>query len=148
MSLLAKPLPSASSSSKSAFALARKPLRLVVDEVDESDPADIAYVFSGYAPLSVRILQCALGRGGGGGVNGWKGIEEVLKVLPGVTFEEAQSMEGNTRDKRAERDEVKTTIVCYLGGITYAEIAAIRFLNRQNPCRFLFLCFPSLSLRE
>ncbi|KAK4698556.1 hypothetical protein P7C70_g7717, partial [Phenoliferia sp. Uapishka_3] len=41
-------------SAKSAFVQARKPLRLVVDDVDESEPGDVAYVFSGYAPLSVR----------------------------------------------------------------------------------------------
>lgn len=29
--------------------------------------------------------------------------------------------------------ENPTTLVCFLGGITYAEIAAIRFLNRQLP---------------
>lgn len=72
---------------KSPFLLARKPLRLVVDDVDESDPTDLAYVFSGYAPLSVRLVQCAIGKD----VQGWKGIEEVVKALPGATFEDAQA---------------------------------------------------------
>lgn len=95
LSLLVK----ATSNNKSAFALARKPLRLVVDEVDEQDPADIAYVFSGYAPLSVRLVQCALGRAGAPSVNGWKGIEEVLKGLDGVSFEMTQQADPSSHSQ-------------------------------------------------
>lgn len=64
-----------------------------MDDVDEQDPTDISYVFSGYAPLSVRLVQCAIGRGANGArsMNGWKGIEEVMKGLPGPTFEDTQS---------------------------------------------------------
>lgn len=106
LSLLSKPQPlsaggATGSSSKSAFALARKPLRLVVDEVDEQAPTDIAYVFSGYAPLSVRLVQCAVGNvragpGARGGINGWKGIEEVLRGLPGESFELAQVLSASS----------------------------------------------------
>lgn len=67
--------------------------------MDEQDPADIAYVFSGYAPLSVRVVQCALGRGGSGPVNGWRGIEEVLKVLPGTTFELSQKRDDSLHSR-------------------------------------------------
>lgn len=30
----------------------------MVDEVDDVDPNDISYVYSGYAPLSIRLVQC------------------------------------------------------------------------------------------
>jgi hypothetical protein len=30
---------------------------LIVDDLDELDPTDISYVFSSYAPLSVRLVQ-------------------------------------------------------------------------------------------
>ncbi|KAJ2880274.1 Vacuolar protein-sorting-associated protein 33, partial [Coemansia asiatica] len=36
----------------------RKSLNLVVSDVRESDPDDVSYVYSGYAPLSIRLLQC------------------------------------------------------------------------------------------
>ena len=101
------------SSTKSAFAQVRKPLRLIVDDVDESNPEDAAYVYSGYAPMSVRLVQHALGLGttsggSGGGVlsaaanaatgrertgatlQGWKGLDEVMRTLPGAVFEELQ----------------------------------------------------------
>ena len=119
--------------SKSPFTLARKPLRLIVDDIDEQSPSDIAFVFSGYAPLSVRLVQCAVGRTKD--LVGWKGIEEVLKTLPGGSaFEEVQK--GESRDlveRGEEKGKISTTIVCFLGGITYAEISALRFLNRNNP---------------
>ena len=54
------PMAGASAGSATDYNAVRKTLRLFVDDVDEADPADIAYVFSGYAPLSVRIVQCAL----------------------------------------------------------------------------------------
>lgn len=159
------------SSTKSPFALARKPLRLVVDDVDEQDPRDISYVFSGYAPLSVRLVQCALGKDMTL-LNGWKGIEDVLKGFEGPSFEMVQKTSDEDRNKgeridrrpckpdssfsalarvfrlirqdffatmHAVKGQIPTTIVCYLGGITYAEIAALRFLNRQTPGRNLLI---------
>ncbi|ORY82401.1 putative ATP binding protein [Leucosporidium creatinivorum] len=142
---------------KSPFSLARKPLRLVVDDVDEQDPTDISYVFSGYAPLSVRLVQAAItpasggagngaranGSGGGGGngsqLNGWKAVEEVLRPLPGLTFEDWQKEDESPHSRPPAHHQVPTTIVCFLGGVTYAEIAALRFLNKQTPGRNLLI---------
>ena len=96
LNLLSKPSASLTSS-KSPFAGARKPLRLVVDDIDEHDPNDVSYVFSGYAPLSVRMVQCALG-GKGGAVTGWRGLaDDVIKTLPGTQFEETQKVEEEAR---------------------------------------------------
>lgn len=77
-------------SGRSAFASLRKPLKLIVDEVDEQAPEDIAYVYSGYAPLSVRLVQCALGR-----QSSWRGLDDTLKSLPGKAFEETQRLEAD-----------------------------------------------------
>jgi hypothetical protein len=46
--------------SENELHLFAKALRLIVDEVNEHDPNDIAYVYSGYAPLSVRLVQSIL----------------------------------------------------------------------------------------
>ncbi|KAK4050172.1 Vacuolar protein-sorting-associated protein 33 [Microbotryomycetes sp. JL201] len=126
---------------KSAFAQSRKPLRLIVDDVDEQSPKDASYVFSGYAPLSIRLVQCALGknlahleRGSpGAAMNGWRGIEDVLGLMPGETFEELQPVPHSLEGSSPVR--VPTTAICFLGGVTFAEIAALRFLSRQSPRR-------------
>ena len=129
---------SSSSSGKSAFVQCRRPLKLIVDDVDESAPEDVAYVYSGYAPVSVRLVQHALGlgqtsgglvggigsavgaaaaaagagslRGAGGnewektGANvvGWRGLEEVMRTLPGAVFDEAQKPAGDAVKTKRE----------------------------------------------
>ena len=129
---------SSSASGKSAFVQCRRPLKLIVDDVDESAPEDVAYVYSGYAPVSVRLVQHALGlgqtsgglvgglgsavgaaaaaagagslRGAGGnerektGANvvGWRGLEEVMRTLPGAVFDEVQKPAGDAVKTKRE----------------------------------------------
>ncbi|CAO3613436.1 unnamed protein product [Cunninghamella echinulata] len=49
-----------STPSRSTFSQSRRALKLIVEDVDEIHPNDISYVYSGYAPLSIRLVQCAL----------------------------------------------------------------------------------------
>jgi len=42
---------------RSAFAGVKKALRLLVDDVNDTAPTDIAYTFSGYAPLGIRLVE-------------------------------------------------------------------------------------------
>ncbi|MEM7289720.1 MAG: hypothetical protein AAF412_05010, partial [Pseudomonadota bacterium] len=50
-------------------------LILINAEVDPVEPDDVSYVSSGYAPLSVRLLQTA--------IKGWVGKEEIMSQMPG-----------------------------------------------------------------
>ena len=140
--------------SRTLYSSLRKLLRLVVDEVNEHSPDDISYVYSGYAPLSIRLVQCVIQRhylqatikGGksvagasdinsGLGSTGWKGFEEVLRNVKGKTIDEVQR--GEDKAVRARmilngQNEKKMTIVFFLGGCTYTEIAALRFIGKQQ----------------
>lgn len=60
------------------------------------NPNDISYVYSGYAPLSIRLTQ-VLAR------PGWRSIEEVLKMLPGPHFEERQQLPAGLHKKRKDK---------------------------------------------
>ncbi|XP_028913781.1 vacuolar protein sorting-associated protein 33A [Ornithorhynchus anatinus] len=102
----------------------RKTMRLWMDDINEQNPNDISYVYSGYAPLSVRLAQL-LAR------PGWRSIEEVLKMLPGPHFEERQQLPTGLQKKR-QQGENRVTLVFFLGGVTYAEIAALRFLSQME----------------
>lgn len=126
----------------------RKGLNLWIDDVQEADPTDIAYVFSGYAPLSVRLVQCVLQKSlvlslgnpksqpttlSGGG---WKGFEDVLSRIRGPTVDITQKghdAEASHARKtlRSSKEGPKVSIVFFLGGITYAEIAALRLVSAQ-----------------
>ena len=126
----------------------RKFLRLIVDEVNEQDPNDIAYVYSGYAPLSIRIVQCAIQKqyllsltnrsvtGISAATQGWQGFDDVLKSVQGETFDIVQKSEDEKAVKARQAlggaGGKKTTVVFFLGGITFTEIAALRFIAKQE----------------
>ena len=112
---------------KTAFDAARGALSLVVVGVNEREPDDVAYVFSGYAPLAVRLVQRALEDKGD-----WRSIEGVLAHL-------GPTVERGARDVPAEAPNGRASVVCFVGGVTYAEIAAIRFLSRALRRRIVIL---------
>ncbi|KAK5663360.1 hypothetical protein OQA88_3788 [Cercophora sp. LCS_1] len=140
---------------KTNYTYLRKQLRLIVDEVNEQDPNDVAYVYSGYAPLSVRLVQCVLQkqyllsitRGNGitgaagpaaGGAQGWRGFDEAVKHARGQTFDEVQKGEDKAVRARAllsGNGEKKTVFVVFVGGISFTEIAALRFIAKQEEGR-------------
>ncbi|EFJ24311.1 hypothetical protein SELMODRAFT_101618 [Selaginella moellendorffii] len=117
--------------SKSNWLTLKRGLRLVVSDTDDSNPKDISYAFSGYAPLSIRLVQHALH------ASGWRGIEDMMKLLPGATFEERQV---KNRAKFKREKEKKSSVdgrralvlVVFIGGVTFAEISALRFLSSQE----------------
>jgi lysine-specific histone demethylase 1 len=137
---------------KTNYTYLRKQLRLIVDEVKEHDPNDIAYVYSGYAPLSVRLVQCILQkqyllsmtRGNGvtsaanvtaGGAQGWRGFDDALKHARGQTFDELQKGEDKAVKARALLSggaDKKTVFVVFVGGVTFTEIAALRFIAKKE----------------
>ncbi|KAG0056940.1 hypothetical protein BGZ83_002880 [Gryganskiella cystojenkinii] len=131
-------------STKNTYGLVRRSLSLIVDEVNEHAPNDISYVYSGYAPLSVRLVQCVVQRGQEGGKpgpgsrgiaggNGWRGFEDVLRMLPGRTFDETQRVDdGQPRSSKRMNGQPRISLVFFLGGCTFTEISAIRFLASQE----------------
>lgn len=138
---------------KTNYTYLRKQLRLIVDEVQEDDPNDIAYVYSGYAPLSIRLVQCILQKqyllsvtkGAGSsnsnaaaaaaGSQGWYGFDEAVKHVRGQTFYELQKGEDTAVKARAllsGSGNKQTIFVAFVGGITFTEIAALRFIAKQE----------------
>ncbi|KAI1739320.1 vacuolar protein sorting 33A-like protein [Xylaria scruposa] len=148
------PMPGASNATgtKTNYTYLRKQLRLIVDEVNEHDPDDIAYVYSGYAPLSIRLIQCVLqkqhlfsitrgsavagtGTVAGSGAQGWRGFDEVVKHARGPAFDEIQKGEDKAVKARALLSgggDKKTVFVVFVGGITFTEIAALRFIAKKE----------------
>ena len=91
-----------------------KKLKLIYEDVDLNEPNDISYAYSGYAPISVRLIEKAI-------TIGWKNIEDVLYKLPGEY------------DFPKEKIEIipKIFLVIFIGGITYGELSAINYLNKK-----------------
>jgi vacuolar protein sorting-associated protein 33A len=134
------------SSTKTNYTYLRKELRLIIDEYSEQDPEDIAYVYSGYAPLSIRIIQCVLQKQYLQSLHrsplpltpsstGWTGFEDILKSAKGPTFNIAQKP-GDEKASSAKSALIgsaawKTIVVMFLGGLTFTEVAALRFLGKK-----------------
>lgn len=134
----------------SSFSKLKDLLVLINAEVDTVEPDDISYISSGYAPLTVRLLQSA--------VTGWKnGREDILRELPGRFFDIVQQYPPEdlaTTMKRpvstgstygslslpAETRKKPVLIVVYLGGVTYMELAALRFLSKRPNFPYHILC--------
>ena len=147
------------------YTAARKNLHLILDDVNEAEPDDIAYVFSGYAPLTVRLVQCILQkqylaalttpRGvaatqASSATQGWRPFEDAVKQIRGATLDVAQT--GEEKAVRARQmlngsshsEAGKTVVIFFLGGVCRAEIAALRFVAQQlraeGRARRLLIC--------
>ena len=133
----------------SGFPAARGPLQLVVDSVDaQGAPGDIAFTHShsAYAPLSVRLAALAVRP------QGWRAeraVEEAVRALPGPQFECAQGLDerGEPAELPVEAAQAEASwaaacagcgagsrvpvLVCFVGGCTRSEVAALRWLSLQ-----------------
>ncbi|KAG4306124.1 hypothetical protein PORY_000112 [Pneumocystis oryctolagi] len=129
------------SSSYKTYNSINKAFRLIVNDVNEQDPDDISYVYSGFAPLSIRIIQCIIQKHllksnfkSKNSSFSWDGFENSLKMLKGHLFNETQKGDSQMINfkKLMKVQEKKTTIIFFLGGCTFTEIAALRFIAKQE----------------
>ncbi len=80
---------------RASYQYLRKVFRLTMDEISEQKPTDIAYVHSGYAPLSVRLIH-NLARGD------WKAVEDAIATLPGPLINDVQQLPPGMRRRRSK----------------------------------------------
>lgn len=117
---------------KSNFRALSRKLNLVPKSDEEYDlrvPRDMAYIFSGaYVPLSCKLVEQVLER------DGWTGMEEVTRLLNGHEFAVTGS---SGADARTQGDARRVVLVMFLGGCTFSEISALRFLGREKGYKFI-----------
>ncbi|NXC61708.1 VP33B protein, partial [Aleadryas rufinucha] len=118
---------------KSNFRAISKKLGLIPrldGEYDLKMPRDMAYVFGGaYVPLSCKIIEQVLER------RGWQGLEEVVRLLNGNEF----SVSDSAVEDNPAWESQRVVLAVFLGGCTFSEIAALRFLGKERGCKFIFL---------
>ncbi|XP_044212448.1 vacuolar protein sorting-associated protein 33B [Thunnus albacares] len=117
---------------KSNFRALSRKLNLVPKSDEEYDlrvPRDMAYIFSGaYVPLSCKLIEQVLER------DGWTGLDEVTRLLNGHEFAVTG---GSGADSKAKNDAQRIILVMFLGGCTFSEISALRFLGREKGYKFI-----------
>jgi hypothetical protein len=101
----------------------KKNFKLVNEECNTVSPIDISYVHNGYSPLSVKIIELWMRSGG------LKNMQDKLRHIPGQNMSPA-----NEADLFVpEQQRKKKILIYFVGGMTHAEIASVRFLNGLFP---------------
>jgi hypothetical protein len=87
--------------------------------VNINEPDDTSYVFGGFCPITIRLIEYMIRYG-------WNSIKDVIKILPGEFEYPANEKEIVSNLKKGKN----FILLVFVGGITHAEISAIRYLNR------------------
>lgn len=109
--------------------------KLVNGEVNLLNPSDISFVYNGYSPISVKLLELILEH------NGLSRLMNLVKLIglneENVRVSQAQESKFFSQDSSPGAGVIarpmfkkKRILVYFIGGITFAEIAALRFLQQ------------------
>eukprot|EP01071_Lankesteria_metandrocarpae_P004545 Lankesteria_metandrocarpae@DN3595_c0_g1_i2.p1 len=102
---------------------------------DSMSANDYAYVCSGYAPLSVRLVE-ALHKH----PQGWRNCAEALHKLWGPALDSLHLMSDAAKQSSiAARSTQSVVIVIFVGGCTFSEISALRRLSALSGYRRQYL---------
>ena len=120
--------------SKTNYGILKKSLQLFTEDFDEKNPNDIAYVHAGYSPISIRLVQQAFKPGfffflkmfffflfnffvDKKKKGGWKGKEELFRLIPGPTIEEIQTSNSPQQQQSptSRQNNTPVTLVFFIG---------------------------------
>ncbi len=122
-----------------------KYLKLIIENINLLEEDDASYAYNGYCPITIRIIEKGI-------KVGFSKLKSLIDMLPG------ESYFGKSDQEILSVKEKKFILLVYIGGITYGEIAAIRYLNETMQFfKFIILTtgiistkkfFQSLSLKN
>ncbi|KAJ5066462.1 vacuolar protein sorting-associated protein 33a [Anaeramoeba ignava] len=103
----------------------KKSLNLISENFEETK--DISSVFSGYAPITVRLVQKAFS-------SGWQGLEDsVFRYLSdGVFGQFSQENDLSNSEQSMISEKRNVCLVFFINGVTFAEISALRLLSQMQ----------------
>ena len=92
-------------------------LNLINGKFTKEKITDCSYIFHGYCPLNLRLIEIAL-------QGKWHKIKDVINKIPGETIFPSDESPILKQDKK-----IKTIFIIFIGGVSYTEIEGIRFIN-------------------
>lgn len=121
------------------FSSLRTRYNLVNEDVNELNPDHPSYVYGGYLPYTIHLARMLTKH------------ESSRLSEPGFTYTDMAltnnqyniystiASPGSLPKQAQDRKEKRTILVYFIGGCTYAEISALRYLGRQeeNNCDFI-----------
>ena len=109
------------SDSQNFYSSVKKKLNLMSEEESDSkEQKDASYTYNGFCPIIIRLLEKLTEKG-------WGNIKDVLKELPGGEF----SMPPEETEIISPKNENQFILLVFIGGITYGELAGVRYLNKK-----------------
>ncbi len=123
--------------SRSAFATSRGPMKLLVDDaskIDAENPEDIHFAYAGYAPWSCRMVEEACSAGWRTRLDGRVPTIHVRQAL----YDDGSAHDAVAKDipvrnrSKSPGSTARNVFVVFIGGVTSAEIAALRFLAERD----------------
>ena len=122
----------ASVSSRSTFKQLTKQLKLVPKDPASYDiysPKDMSYVYGGaFKPLSCATVEHVVKN------RSWKGLDDVVRSWNGPAFSHTQHI---TLDRETALSKHKVVLVYFIGGCTFSEINALRFLGERTNTHYV-----------
>ena len=109
-----------SSDNQNFYQIILKKLNLINEEQLESkEQKDISYIYNGFCPIFLRLIEKMVEKG-------WGNIKDILKELSGdfIYPPDESEIVSNKSDKQF-------ILLVFIGGITYGELAGIRYLNSK-----------------
>jgi hypothetical protein len=98
-----------------------KQLKLINPEINDlKEPNDASFAYDGYCPILVRLVEQLFKK------DGWNAIKNSLEALGGLTVYDEKK--GNQFTNIQNRNVI---LVYLIGGVTYGEIAAFRYLAKK-----------------
>ena len=94
-------------------------LELVKMDYNNEKPEDSSYVMGGYCPIGLKLIEKGL-------EGKWNKIQDIIKKIPGEA-----SFPNDESEIYNPTEEINTIFLVFIGGVTYTEIEAVRFLNRK-----------------
>jgi len=97
-----------------------KQLKLINADLDLKNPEDATFAYEGYCPIMVRLVEQIFKK------DGWSAIKNGLDLLGGTTVYDENKINSYTNIQN------KHVILVYVvGGITYSELAGMRYLAKK-----------------
>ena len=127
---------SLSSRSLSTFKQLTKLLKLVPKDPGSYNvyaPKDMSYVYGGaYKPLSCAAVDSVIRN------RGWKEFDEV-RSWGRPLFTNYQAMSGARQETQRAVQDRKVALVYFIGGCTFSEINALRFLGEMSGSKYSYI---------
>lgn len=112
-----------------SFHYVTQSLSVIDVDVNIKNPKNAAFVTSGYAPISARLVEEILKHGH------WRGIDHVMSRLHGPRAEVHLSENDRSakEDNKVKSKKKTVVVVAFVGGVTFLEIAALRWIASFYP---------------